>query len=539
MTRQRYRAGFAFLALLVTLPAFSQTQFVRTLGGTGDDYGFSLIQTADGGYAIAGNTGSFGAGSRDVLISKFDATWDHEWTRTLGGVDADRAYTLIQTADDGYAIAGYTESFGIGLNDLLLTKFDADWDHEWTRTLGGLENDYGQPLIQAADGGYVIAGYTESYGAGNLDVLIAKFDGAGNHQWTRTLGGVDNDYCISLIETSDGGYVTVGYTESFGAGLCDVLFAKFDASGDYQWTWTLGGTNDDYGHCIVETADGGYAIAGLTRSFGAGADDILLSKFDDSWTYEWSKSLGGGNWESALSLVQTADGGLVVAGFTSSYDAGSDDLLLAKFDGSWDHEWTHALGGADWESARSLIEIPETSGGGYAIVGITASFGAGFDDAILARYDASGSSCMGLSVVPVVDDSALTVETHTPEVDTIFPYITEPDPAVMGVEPEIADICVTTDFIRGDGDADMDVEMSDAIFTLKALYVPGAPQPSCMDASDSDDNGAMEMSDAIYTLKYLYVPGSPPPPAPGPDTCGYDPTEDGLDCVSHPCLGAR
>ena len=151
----------------------------------------------------------------------------------------------------------------------------------WSQTYGGTEKDGALSLVQTSDGGYAMVGYTCSFGAGEDDFWLIKTDEAGNMEWNRTYGGTGSDIAISLIETSDGGYALVGYTESFGAGSDDFWFVKTDSSGNMQWNRTYGGTKGDYAFSLVETSDGGYAIAGYTFSVGAVNSDLWLVKTDE------------------------------------------------------------------------------------------------------------------------------------------------------------------------------------------------------------------------------------------------------------------
>jgi hypothetical protein len=243
-------------------------------------WGNSLIQTSDGGYAIAGETHSFGAGSGDVYLVKLDAKGNLQWTKTIGGENDEWGNSLIQTSDGGYAIAGETHSFGAGSEDVYLVKLDANGNLQWTKTIGEPESEIGYSLIQTSDGGYAIAGATNSFGAGGKDVYVVKLDANGNLQWTRTIGGPEGEIGYSLIQTSDGGYAIAGATNSFGAGGKDVYVVKLDANGNLQWTRTIGGPKDDEGYSLIQTSDGGYAIAGYTDSFGAGETDVYVVKLD-------------------------------------------------------------------------------------------------------------------------------------------------------------------------------------------------------------------------------------------------------------------
>ena len=207
------------------------TIWTRTYGGSDDDAGWSVAQTTDGGYIIAGWTESFGAGMEDVYLVKTDVEGDTLWTHTYGGSSTDWGYFVAQTTDSGYIVAGRTASFGAGSSDFYLVKTAPDGDTIWTRTYGGTDSDYGYSVVQTTDGGYIVAGGTRSFGAGEYDVYLVKTDALGDTIWTRTYGGSDYDGCRSIVQTSDGGYIIVGETKSFGAGLHDVYLIKTDSLG--------------------------------------------------------------------------------------------------------------------------------------------------------------------------------------------------------------------------------------------------------------------------------------------------------------------
>jgi hypothetical protein len=270
----------------VKLDGSGNIEWTRTIGGGNSEGGYSIIQTSDGGYAVAGVTFSFGAGNWDVYVVKLNGSGNIQWTRTIGGGNDDYGYSIIQTSDGGYAVAGYTQSFGAGGRDVYVVRLDGSGNIEWTRTIGGGNDDYGYSIIQTSDGGYAVAGWTESFGAGNFDVYVVKLDGFGNIEWTRTIGGGNFDIGYSIIQTSDGGYAVTGYSLSFCNTGCppffDVYVVKLDGSGNIQWTRTIGRGNDDRGYSIIQTTDGGYAVGGWTNSFGAGGYDIYVVKLDAS-----------------------------------------------------------------------------------------------------------------------------------------------------------------------------------------------------------------------------------------------------------------
>jgi len=268
-----FGAGYLDVFLLKT-DASGNLQWAKTFGGSSGDSASSVQQTSDGGYIVAGYTRSFGAGG-DVFLLKTDASGNLQWAKTFGGSDYDWAYSVQQTSDGGYIVAGYTLSFGAGYDDVFLLKTDASGNLQWAKTFGGSDYDWAYSVQQTSDGGYIVAGYTLSFGAGG-DVFLLKTDASGNLQWAKTFGGSSYDYAWSVQQTSDGGYIVAGYTGSFGAGGPDVFLLKTDASGNLQWAKTFGGSDYDWAFSVQQTSDGGYIVAGYTYSFGAGGNVFLL-----------------------------------------------------------------------------------------------------------------------------------------------------------------------------------------------------------------------------------------------------------------------
>jgi len=217
----------------------AQTSWQRTYDGPGYDGGWSVQQTTDGGYIITGYTYSFGPGTpsySNVYLVKTNASGDTLWTRTYGGARNDRGNSVQQTSDGGYIVAGFTWSFGVGADDVYFVKTDAQGDTLWTRAYGGPSNDEGYAVQQTADGGYIIAGNTNSFGVGTPDsdnVYVIKTDPSGDTLWTRTYGGPGYDEGWSVQQTTDGGYIIAGRTQSFGAGYHDVYLIRTDAQIHY------------------------------------------------------------------------------------------------------------------------------------------------------------------------------------------------------------------------------------------------------------------------------------------------------------------
>ena len=190
---------------------------------------------------------------------------------TYGGAGSDFGYSVVQTRDGGYAVAGYTDSFGAGDSDFYLLKIYPNGDLEWSKTYGGAGDDFGLSMVQTIDGGYALVGSTDSFGAGSSDVYLVKFDSSGNVEWDETFGGTDTDLCYSVIQTSDGGYTMVGATFSFSAGYYDYYLVKVNSEGRMQWQGTYGlPSADEFGYSVIQTSDGGYAVAGKRHTLEGG-----------------------------------------------------------------------------------------------------------------------------------------------------------------------------------------------------------------------------------------------------------------------------
>ncbi|MCD4701636.1 MAG: hypothetical protein K8S24_07245, partial [Candidatus Aegiribacteria sp.] len=305
-------AGFALLFCTRILNALSpDIAWAKTFGGTEYDLAYSVQQTTDGGYIVAGYTESYGAGDYDVYLVKTDSSGDTLWTKTFGGYDYDPGFSVQQTTDGGYIVAGSTNSFGAGNSDVYLIKTNSSGDSIWTNTFGGTGYDRGYSVRQTTDGGYIVTGSTSSYGAGGADVYLIRTDSDGDTLWTKTFGGYEWEYGFSVQQTSDEGYIVTGFTDSYSPGWDDVYLIKTDSSGNTLWTKTFGGTNHDVGYSVQQTTDGGYIISGSTESYGAGGEDVYLIKTDSSGNTIWTQIFGGTQYDCGCSVQQTTDGGYI------------------------------------------------------------------------------------------------------------------------------------------------------------------------------------------------------------------------------------
>jgi uncharacterized delta-60 repeat protein len=363
----------------------------RTYGGPyGEEQAHAIASTFDGGYIVAGVTWSFGAEVPNVWVLKLDGQGDVRWQRVYGGPAWDEVRAIAPTGDGGYVVAGWTGSFGGGWSrsDFWVLKLDGQGNIQWQKTYGGAEDDEAYAIAPTGDGSYVVAGWTESFGAGEKDIWVLKLDGQGNVQWQKTYGGSGRDWAFDIAPTGDGGYVVAGGTCSFGFGNCDFWVLKLDGQGNVQWQKTYGGPEHDGATAIAPTSDGGYVVTGGTESFGAGDWDIWVLKLDEQGNVKWQKTYGGTDKDVATSIIPTSDGGYVAAGGTQSFRVGDRNIWVLKLDGRGDVQWEKTYGGPESDEATAIVL---TSDGDYVMAGTTDSFGAREKDFWVLKLGADGS----------------------------------------------------------------------------------------------------------------------------------------------------
>jgi uncharacterized delta-60 repeat protein len=378
------------ISLLISLHSFAQPAAQMgcwTFGGTNYDYGQSVQQTSEGGYVVAGYSYLFG--SSDLYVVKWNADGTVQWKTSVGGTNWDAGYSIQQTNDGGYIIGGSTYTPGSDY-DIYVVKLDGLGNLQWTKIIGGLGIDACNSVQQTSDGVYILGGHTASFGPNKADFYIVKLNASGTLIWTKTIGGTSWDYGHSIQQTSDGGYVIGGYTLSFGVVNYDVYVVKLDSLGNLQWTKTIGGNGDDRGYSVQQTSDGGYVLTGYTASFGAGNNDVYVIKLNSFGNLQWTKTIGGANADQGNSIHQTTDTGYVITGYTTSFGAGNNDVYLIKLDASGNLQWTKTIGGANADQGNSIKQI---SDGSYIIGGSTTSFGAGTSDVYFIKLDTSGNTC--------------------------------------------------------------------------------------------------------------------------------------------------
>lgn len=375
---------FIYLILLLSSSIIqSQITFQKTYGGLQEEDSYSIIQTADGGFIIAGSTRSYGAGNFDYYIIRTEPDGDTVWTKTFGGTGYDKAQDIIKTDDTSYLIGGYTTSFGIGQGDIYLIKINDDGDTLWTKTIGTENNDHIKKVIKSSDGGFIIAGDIESYG--QYKYYLVKTDSNGDTLWTKSY---DYGTANSVDQTSDGGYILIVLPYSTTQARYDFQLVKTDFQGNIMWTKYFGGPDVEVGYAVEQTTDGGYILVGRTDSYGNGSSDFYIMKTSADGDSLWARTYGGTSTDRAFTALQTSDGGYIIGGYTASFNVDYFDFYLVRTDGNGDTIWTRTYGG-NWQ--EEIYDIEETMDGGFAAIGYTYSFGAGnYPDIYLVKTDSYG-----------------------------------------------------------------------------------------------------------------------------------------------------
>lgn len=384
-------------------------QWQKSFGGDNYDFPYSIQQTSEGGYIVAGSTSSINSGDvtnnyagTDCWVVKLTSVGTLQWQRSLGGNKDEEVQSIVQTSDGGYIFAGYTTSNDInvsghhGFVDFWVVKLDKNGSIQWQKCLGGDGYDSAMTIQLTSDGGYIVAGSSSSSNGdansnhGSLDFWIVKLDNIGGVQWQKSLGGSGTETAYSIQQTSDGGYIVAGSSNSKNGdvtgnhGNMDVWIIKLDTNGSLEWQKSLGGSGYDYANSIRQTSDGGYIMAGYSNSndgdvtSSQGSYDSWIVKLDNNGVLQWQKSLGGSNYDSASSILQISSGDYIVAGTSSSINVngyvtgnhGGSDYWVLRIDKNGNIQWQKSLGGSGDDSATS---IQLTSNGGYVVAGSSSS----------------------------------------------------------------------------------------------------------------------------------------------------------------------
>jgi PKD repeat protein len=332
---------------------------------SGATFGEKGVQTSDGGFIQCGytehtfinNQNNQRGSGYNLLVVKTDTIGDTLWSKMYGSGGTNRCYDIVETYDNSYLFTGSTTGFSVGNNRMFLIKINQNGDTLWTRTFYGLE---GRSLLQTTDSCIVVLGSSNYHTGSDTDFLLSKLDMNGDTLWTRTYGTPFQDNSTQVKQTTDGGFIMVGFS---GTGSNLVYMVKADSAGNMQWAKTYGGSNNslfDRGNCVEQTTDGGYILTGLTESFGAGNNDIYIIKTDANGDTLWTRAMGTPNDETGHSIIETKDSTYLLTGVI--YNSGRS-TFLTELTINGDTLWTKIFSSEN----HTPKHITSTTDGGYVI----------------------------------------------------------------------------------------------------------------------------------------------------------------------------
>ena len=347
--------------ILLPIMVIAQTTFERRFEGKGHSEGFAICQTADGGFVATGFTRPVAIDSVDVFVVKVNNLGQLQWSKIYGGDKTDWAYALCATPNGECFIAGITQSWGQN-GDCYLLKINADGDTLWTKFYGRQMYDRATSVVETFDGKYVITGFTEYGDNGNYDVYLAKMDGNGQLDWSKSLGEFSSEEGHAVIQAADSGFVIVGSQTVGTSSNKELMIMKTDSSGNVDWIKTYGGDKNEIARSIKQLNDDGFIITGYTQSFGVNSYNVYLVRTDENGDTLWTKVIGDITRSEGYDVIEAADDGFIVVGV---YDS---DVLMMKTDINGDTVWTrkYATESNGFEVGRS---IKQTADGGYVIGG--------------------------------------------------------------------------------------------------------------------------------------------------------------------------
>lgn len=358
-----------------------------TIGGSLAEGGRSIIETSDGGFIIAGYTYSFSADLSDIYLIKTDSSGIPAWSNLYGGPGFDYANDIIETNDHGFLVTGYTTSWGAGNEDVFVLKTDSSGNEIWMNYFGGLQSERATSVIQTSDEDYVLCGFTESYSQGEDDVYIIKLDANGDSLWTRTFGNQNSNFANDLIETQNGELVIVGTTGSFplqGGGNRDIYVIKTDPDGNQLWTKTIGESNyKNWGNSICMNSENGFYISGNADITYYNLYDVYVTKTDSMGNYNWGKRIGEGTlYDYGNSVLLYPDSGLLICGTTKSVQSGNDVYLIrTNQNGDVVKKYIYSDSKSEWANSGCLTNDSKY----YVVTGHTNSTGAGKFDVLFLK----------------------------------------------------------------------------------------------------------------------------------------------------------
>lgn len=428
-----------FLFTLIVLSSYSnnlmiaQVIFQKSLSILYGSSAWGVDQTSDGGYIITGmNQIPNSNNDNDIVLIKTDSVGDTLWTKTFGGLEDDRGYSIKETSDGGFIISGLTLNAGAFLIESYLIKTNSVGDTLWTKRYSTTNDFIAYSVEQTTDGGFIIGADLHATGG----VSLLRTDSIGNILWSKGYGGTGYDEGRYAHQTADGGFIVTGISGSFGATNNNVYLLKTDSLGNPVWSKTYDAGNAEGGLFVQQTSDKGYIVKGYSNIF---TFNNYLIKTDSSGNLVWSKVFDGGSPQIGWSVKQTLDGGYILSGGSSNYGSGNGDAGLIKTDSIGNIIWSKVL---DVFYGDAIIFAEQSNDGGYIAVGY--NYDSTQSYIYLIKTDSLGfAGCNEINAPTNVTSPATVVNTVTSFVNNVI-FMVDNRGFVVKSGGVITDLCSLT-----------------------------------------------------------------------------------------------
>ncbi len=382
--------NLVFLACLILMQVghiHAQYTFTQTYGGERDERAMSVIQTKSGDYVLAGATSSFGNGKTDVLVVRVDEQGNELWKKHLGGTHFDWANSITETRAGNFIVAGYSQDEKTKTQNAWVFLLDQSGRGIWSHKYGGEKADEAKTVIQTSDGGFAVAGFSHSYGKGKSDVWLLRLNASGEEIWQKTYGGSEIERAYAIQETDEGDFIMAGFTQSFGNGKADILVLKVNKNGKGIWKKNYGGKENEAVESLAITQDGDIMLAGWSASGSQGELEGIIMRLDKKGNPRWKKSYGqAGN--DSFHAIKKIDDGFALVGTTSNTGDDAAQIWLMKIDKEGEMIWQKRSSGEEHDYGYGLALASDR---GFVVAGSTNSYSKGGSDMLLIKTDEYGN----------------------------------------------------------------------------------------------------------------------------------------------------
>ena len=412
--------------------AKAQWSFEKVYPLSGQSLGGKIIRTSNGDFVISGRTFSSQINFSEPYLLRIDTAGNLKWAKTFSGTGSFGAGTVVETRDSGFAVIGIGQ-YTLGNNvKMFLIRTDKNGDTLWTKSYGGGLTNYIVDLIQTSDGGFVMTGYTNSYLPSGFNMYVIKIDSIGSYVWKRTFGGHSSDFGTAVKETADHGFIVTGNTGSFSCWITDAYLVKLNSSGNLQWSKTFCVAGSCSASDVLETTDSGYVLIGNCGLYQSNDDDIFMIRTNSIGDTIWTKTFGGVNYDDGYQIKVTPDSGYVVVGYSSSFDtSGTPFCFKTDFEGNL--QWSKIAFEGQGSSYSSLV----ISDSAIYVSGTRNNLG--LSSVSFSRIGLNGYGC---NLIPIqTPEKHYTLQVHSPGtlVGTGGTYYSHPFQTISGTS--VVEIC--------------------------------------------------------------------------------------------------